>query len=74
MVLSYKLPGQEAMELPLELSATTEAVKEYLREQHKIAGPFKIRFRVQRAAVYLAVGRTLEQSGVKADSTLGVIC
>ena len=29
MVLSYKLPGLEAMTLPLELSATTGEVKEY---------------------------------------------
>ena len=36
MVLSYKLPGLEAMTLPLEISATTEEVKEYLRDQHMI--------------------------------------
>ncbi len=61
------------MTLPLEVSATTENVKEYLREKHEIAGPFKLRIYVQRTAVYLAKGEILEQRGVKADSTLGVL-
>ncbi len=73
MVLSYKLPGEDSMQLPLELSATTEEVKEYVCERHDIAGRVNIRIYVQRKAVYLAPEKTLEESGVKADSTLGVL-
>ena len=62
MVLSYKLPGLEAMTLPLEISATTEEVKEYLRDQHMINRRFNVRIYVQGKAVYLAKEKTLEQS------------
>ena len=73
MVLSYKLPGLEAMTLPLEISATTEEVKEYLRDQHMINRRFNVRIYVQGKAVYLAKEKTLEQCGVKPDSTMAVL-
>ena len=72
MVLSYKFPGEEAKTLPLELSATTEEVKEYVRDMHSIAAPFKLRFYVKRRMVYLAKATTLGESGVEADSTIGI--
>ena len=73
MVLSYKLPGLEAMTLPLEISATTEEVKEYLRDQRMINRRFNVRIYVQGKAVYLAKEKTLEQCGVKPDSTMAVL-
>ena len=73
MVSSYKLPGLEAMTLPLEISATTEEVKEYLRDQHMINRRFNVRIYVQGKAVYLAKEKTLEQCGVKPDSTMAVL-
>ena len=73
MVLAYKLPGQEAMTLPLELSATTEMVKEYLRDQHLIKRRFNVRIHGQRKAVYLAKETNLEECGVKPDSTMAVL-
>ena len=69
----YKLPGLEATALPLELSATAEEVQEYLRKKHNIAASFKLRIWRQRVAIYLAREKTLEESGVKADSTLCVL-
>ena len=61
------------MTLPLEISATTEEVKEYLRDQHMINRRFNVRIYVQGKAVYLAKEKTLEQCGVKPDSTMAVL-
>ena len=69
----YKLPGLEAMALSLALSATTEMVKEYLRDQHMITRRFNVRIYVQGNAVYLAKEKTLEECGVKPDSTMAVL-
>ena len=46
--------------------------KEYVRDMHSIAAPFKLRFYVKRKMVYLAKATTLGESGVEADSTIGI--
>ena len=43
MTLSYKLPKQTPCTIPLDSACTVEAVKNYIKSEHQIALPFKLR-------------------------------
>ena len=43
MTLSYKLQKQTPCAIPLDSACTVEAVKDYIKSEHQIALPFKLR-------------------------------
>ena len=61
MALSYKLPRQTPCAIPLDLACTVEAVKDYIKSEHHIASPFKLRVFIRGQQMFLKAGQTLQE-------------
>ena len=69
MTFRYKLPRQQARELPSDLS-TVQAAKDYICELHQMEAHFKLRHYVEGKAVYLKPDQQLQ--GMPSGSVLNV--
>ena len=53
MTLQYKLPKQEARNLPLSTESNIQAAKDFIRAESQISVPFKLRVHIRGQARYL---------------------
>lgn len=60
MVLFYKLPSQWPRLIPLDVTCTIDALTQYIKSEHRIDSPFKLRVYVGGKARYLRPGQRLE--------------
>jgi hypothetical protein len=61
MTLSYRLPKQTPCAMPLDAACTVEAAKVFIKSEHQIALPFKLRIFIRGQQVFLKASQTLEE-------------